>query len=164
MAETELTIRPYRSDDLDLLRKIMVDAFDGISIDQGMEAEFGLINGRDWKWRKGRHLDADVERDPEGIFVAEVEGEVVGFVSTWQDARAGIGHIPNISLVPECRGQGIGRKLLQYVLDRFRENGLRAARIETLVQNERANHLYASLGFREAARQIHFVANLGDAT
>lgn len=156
----DVTIRPFRPDDLDRLRAIMVDAFDGVSIDQGMEARFGIINGHDWRWRKGRHLDADVAREPEGIFVAEIDGESVGFISSWQDHEAGVGHIPNISLTPECRGKGIGRRLIKLVLDRFRESGLRAARIETLVQNEVGNHLYQSMGFREAARQIHFVADL----
>jgi hypothetical protein len=28
-----------------------------------MENAFGIINGHDWKWRKARHLDEDVERE-----------------------------------------------------------------------------------------------------
>jgi len=138
----------------------MVDAFDGVSIDQGMEAGFGEIAGHDWRWRKGRHFDDDVRRDPEGIIVAVIGDQPVGFISTWIDREAGIGHIPNLSLTPECRGQGVGRRLVELGLQRFRDAGITHAKIETLVQNNVGNSLYTSLGFREVARQIHFVAEL----
>ena len=138
----------------------MVDAFDGVSIDQGIERLYGEVNGRDWQWRKGRHLDEDVRRDAEGIIVAELDGVVLGFISTWMDREAGIGHIPNISLVPESRGKGIGRRLINLAMDRFREAGLSHAKIETLEQNGIGNHLYTDCGFREVARQVHFVAPL----
>ena len=157
---TEITFRPYRPDDLPVLKTIMVAAFDGVSIDQGIENEFGPINGQDWKWRKARHLDEDVRRDSEGIIVAEQGGQVLGFVSTWMDREAGIGHIPNLSLVPESRGQGIGRRLIELAQERFRAAGLTHAKIETLAQNGTGNHLYPSTGFREIARQVHFVAEL----
>ncbi|HVJ68480.1 MAG TPA: GNAT family N-acetyltransferase [Caulifigura sp.] len=155
-----VTFRSYRPDDLPTLKAIMVDAFDGVSIDQGIERLYGPVNGHDWKWRKARHLDEDAAREPEGILVAEQDGRIIGFVTSWIDREAGIGHIPNISLVPEARGMGLGRELLTRVLDRFRAVGLTHAKIETLVQNAVGNHLYGSLGFREVARQIHFVAEL----
>lgn len=156
----DVTFRPYRLDDLPTLKSIMVDAFEGVSIDHGIEQLCGPINGHDWKWRKARHLDEDAARDPEGILVAEQDGRILGFVTSWIDREAGIGHIPNISLVPDVRGMGLGRELLTRAMDRFRAAGLTHAKIETLVQNAVGNHLYSSLGFREAAQQIHFVAEL----
>ncbi len=155
-----MLIRPFRSSDLPTLKRITVAAFDGVSIDQGMQKLFGPIHGHDWQWRKARHLDEDAARDPEGIFVAEIDGRIVGCITTWQDREAGIGHIPNIALEADCRGQGLGRTLIEYALQHFRDCGLTHAKIETLEQNAIGNHLYTSLGFREIARQIHFVAEL----
>jgi ribosomal protein S18 acetylase RimI-like enzyme len=155
-----VAFRPYRPDDLPLLKAIMVDAFDGVSIDHGIEQLYGPINGHDWRWRKARHLDEDAGRDPAGIIVAEEEGRILGFVTSWIDREAGIGHIPNISLVPGARGHGLGRQLLEKALDRFREAGLSHAKIETLVQNAVGNHLYSSRGFRGAAPAIHLVGEL----
>lgn len=155
-----VSFRPYQPDDLPRLKQIMVDAFDGVSIDQGIELRFGSINGHDWQWRKARHLDVDASREPDGIIVAEESGQVVGFISSWMDHEAGIGHIPNISLVPECRGHGVGRKLIELAMDRFRTAGMSHAKIETLEQNGRGNHLYTDCGFQEVARQVHFVAPL----
>ena len=159
-----MLIRPFRADDLPILQRITVAAFDGVSIDQGMERLFGMIHDHDWQWRKARHLDDDVARDPNGIFVAEIDGRIVGCITTWQDREGGIGHIPNLAIEADCRGRGLGRQLIEHALQHFRASGLTHAKIETLEQNEVGQHLYTSLGFREVARQIHLVAELPDAT
>lgn len=155
-----MKIRPYQPQDLNSLKEITVEAFQGVSIDEGIEREFGIINGHDWKWRKAGHVEADAKREPEGIFIAEVAGKIVGYISTWHDPEAGIGYIPNMAFVPECRGQGMGRKLLEYALNHFRQLNLSLAKIETLEQNAVGNHLYTSLGFKEIVKQVHFVAPL----
>lgn len=156
----DIVVRDFRPGDLPAMKAITALAFDGVSIDQGIEEQFALVNHHDWQWRKARHLDDDVARDGAGVFVAEREGQVVGYITTWQDREAGIGHIPNIAIAAEFRGHGLGRQLIEHALNHFRRGGLSHAKIETLVQNEVGNHLYRSLGFREVARQIHFVASL----
>ena len=155
-----MKIRSFQPADLPALKAITVEAFTGVSIDHGIEQQFGLVHGHDWQWRKARHLDDDVARDAAGIFVAEEDDKVVGYISTWQDPEAGIGHIPNIAIAPEFRGQGLGRLLIEHALEHFRKGGLTHAKIETLVQNAVGNHLYPDLGFVEVARQVHFVAKL----
>ena len=160
MNSAQIAYRPYRESDQDVLREIMVNAFDGVSIDQGMEQIYGEINGHDWRWRKGRHLDEDIRRDATGIIVAQQADTIIGFISTWMDEEAGVGHIPNLSVRPEFRGQGIGRRLIELAMERFRQSGLSHAKIETLAQNAIGNHLYRDCGFREVARQVHFVAEL----
>ncbi len=156
----EMLIRPYRAEDYTILHSLMVEAFDGVSIDHAIDSELGELLGNDWKWRKGRHLREDIERDIDGILVAELNGRPVGFISTWQDAEAGLGHIPNLAVATECRGLGIGRTLIKAAIERFRRSGMAAAKIETLEQNERANALYTSEGFVEVSRQVHFVQDL----
>lgn len=157
-----MTIREFRPDDLPRLKEITVAAFDGVSIDQGIEHVFGEINGRHWQWRKARHLDDDVRNDPAGIFVLDVDGQVAGCITTRIDREAGIGFIPNLAVAEEYRGRGHGRQLLEHVLAYFRREGLSHARIETLQQNDVGNHLYRSLGFQEVARQVHFCAKLDE--
>ena len=41
MTTPPFTIRPYRDEDLPLLRAMTVEAFQGVSIDQNIEREFG---------------------------------------------------------------------------------------------------------------------------
>ncbi|HAW26718.1 MAG TPA: hypothetical protein DCY03_01160 [Planctomycetaceae bacterium] len=159
-----MKIRSYQPADLETLKTITVEAFQGVSIDEGIEREYGPINGHDWKWRKAGHVEADVRRDPEGIFIAEVDGKIAGYISTWHDLEAGIGYIPNLAFAPEFRGQGMGRKLLEHALQHFRDLNLTLAKIETLEQNDVGNHLYTSLGFKEIVKQVHFVAPLTSTT
>ena len=158
-----MKIRPYQPEDLAILKEITVEAFQGVSIDEGIEQEYGIINGHDWKWRKASHVEADARREPEGIFIAEIAGRIAGYISTWHDADAGIGYIPNMAFVPEYRGQGMGRQLIEHALDHFRRLNLSLAKIETLEQNAIGNHLYTSLGFKKIAKQAHFVAPLSRA-
>jgi ribosomal protein S18 acetylase RimI-like enzyme len=155
-----MEIRPYRPDDLEALRRLTMAAFDGVSIDQNMERRFGLINGRDWAYRKAKHIDSDAAAHPRGIFVA-VDGErILGFVTTRVDPEAGVGHIPNLVVAADVRRQGLGRRLIEHALDYFRTLGLTLARIETLEQNARGQRLFTSLGFEEMARQIHYARRL----
>jgi len=156
-----MIIRTYRPDDLETLRDLTVEGFDGVSIDQNMEKRFGLINGRDWRWRKARHVDDDAAANPDGLFIAEQDGQIVGYVSTRLDREAGIGLIPNMVVAAGHRGQGLGRLLIAYALDYFRSQGLNYAKIETLDQNAIGQHLYPASGFVEVARQIHYVMDLG---
>src|SRR6476661_3652138 len=153
-------IRPYQPSDHPDLKALTVAGFAGVSIDHGIESVFGIINGHDWRWRKARHIDDDVARDAAGVFVAEDVGQIVGYVTTWQDRTAGIGHIPNLAVAASHRNQGLGRALIEHALNHFRQSGLTHAKIETLAQNTIGNHLYPSLGFVEVARQVHFVASL----
>jgi len=155
-----MKIRTCRASDLDELRRITVEGFDGIAIDQNVEKAIGVVGGHDWRWRKAQHVDEDVEINPAGVFVAEVEGRVVGYISTRIDRESGKGRIPNLAVDQTARGQGIGRQLIEYALDYLRREGMAFAMIETMVNNPVGQHLYPSCGFVEAGRQIHFVKKL----
>jgi ribosomal protein S18 acetylase RimI-like enzyme len=156
-----MLIRPYREADRAVMIRITVEAFDGVSIEQNIEQRFGTLAGHDWRWRKARHIDADIAAPDAAIWVAEDEsGAVVGYITTRIDKPAGVGLIPNLAVSAAVRGQGIGRQLIEYALARFREAGLEAARIETLEQNPIGRHLYPACGFVEVARQVHFAMRL----
>jgi ribosomal protein S18 acetylase RimI-like enzyme len=160
MTSDKMLIRPFIAADLPELKRLTIEGFSSVSIDHGIEQAFGLINGHDWRWRKARHIDEDVARDPAGVFVAVDNGQIAGYITTWQDTAAGIGHIPNLAVGESHRNQGLGRALIEHALAHFRAAGLTHAKIETLAQNAIGNHLYPSLGFVEVARQVHFVAKL----
>lgn len=147
-------IRDFSPADLERIVEITVEAFDGVSIDRNIEAQFGTINGRDWRWRKRRQIEADVDRG--AVFVGESDEKIAGYVTTWVDTDAGIGYIPNLAVDADFRNQGLGKKLLQHALYYFRSLRLSHARIETLAQNQIGQSLYPSLGFVEVARQIHY--------
>jgi ribosomal protein S18 acetylase RimI-like enzyme len=156
------TIRQYIAADLAAIKEITLICFEGVAIDQNIEKRFGPVGGQDWRFRKARHIDADVAANADGIFVAEVEGVVAGYVTTRVDPATRIGGIPNLGVLPAYRQQGIGRTLLETAITYLREQGMQYARIETLEQNPIGQRLYPSLGFQEIARQIHFIRPLGE--
>lgn len=156
----DILIRPYRPPDLDALRRLTVDSFAGVTLEQNVEDALGVLNGHDWRWRKARHVDEDVAANPAGVFVAEAGGRVVGYVSTRIDHEAGKGRIPNLAVAKEARNQGLGRRLIEHALDYLRAEGLAYAVIETMAQNPVGNHLYPACGFVEVARQVHFARKL----
>ena len=57
---------------------------------------------------------------------------------------------PDIEFIvdPKHRGRGIGRRLLEATLAVLKERGARRAVLSTADRNERAQHLFASMGFR----------------
>ena len=76
-----MRIRPYQSSDIDELKRITIDGFEGIAIDQNVEKALGILSGNDWRWRKARHVDEDIQANPTGVFVAEELGKVLGYIS-----------------------------------------------------------------------------------
>ncbi len=153
-------IRNYQPQDLAAIKAITIICFDGVSMDQNIEQRFGLIAGQDWQTRKARHIDDDVAANAAGIFVAEADGEVVGYVTTRVNPITQIGGIPNLGVLPTYRNRGLGRLLLETANRYLRDQGMLYARIETLDQNPIGQHLYPSVGFQEFARQIHFIMPL----
>jgi ribosomal protein S18 acetylase RimI-like enzyme len=156
----ECSIRLYRPEDLEAIKTLTLEAFAGVTLEQNVEEKLGRLHGRDWRWRKARHIDDDVAANREGIFVAEADGRIVGYITTRIDRQSGQGRIPNLAVAAEFRGQGLGRQLIERALDYFRSEGLAYAMIETMAQNLAGNHAYPACGFEEVARQVHFARRL----
>lgn len=156
----QFTIRTFKPEDLEAVKRLTVESFTGVTLEQNVEQALGILNGHDWRWRKARHIDDDVAANPRGVFVAESNGRVVGYITALIDREAGRGRIPNLAVAAEFRGHGLGRKLIEHALDYFRREGLAYAMIETMAQNEVGQHLYPACGFVEVARQVHFACKL----
>jgi GNAT superfamily N-acetyltransferase len=66
------------------------------------------------------------------IWVAEVDGEIVGFVGTGVfDPELTMGEISILAVDPDHQGSGIGTALTEFALDRLAEAGMRVAMVET---------------------------------
>lgn len=155
-----MTIRPYQSADLSELKRITLEGFEGIAIDQNVEQHFGVLGGHDWRWRKARQVDEDCAANPAGVFVAEADGKIQGYISTRLDRESGRGRIPNLAVDAAARGCGVGRRLIEHALDYFRRENMAFAVIETMVNNPAGQHLYPACGFVETGRQIHYALKL----
>jgi [ribosomal protein S18]-alanine N-acetyltransferase len=85
------------------------------------------------------------------LFVAEAAGEVVAYAVVWivvDQAELG-----DIAVVEGWRRRGIGRRLLETVLERVRSRGVRELFLEVRVSNHEARNLYERYGFVEVGRR-----------
>ena len=56
----------------------------------------------------------------------------------------------NVAVSGSRRGEGIGRLLMETLMELARENGMGSMTLEVRVSNMVARHLYETLGFAEA--------------
>jgi ribosomal protein S18 acetylase RimI-like enzyme len=93
------------------------------------------------------------------VFVAEIEGRVVGWIALRGDVSLEAGPLAEISglVVDETyRGGGIGAKLTAEGERWARERGYPRIRVRSRVARERAHHFYERLGYRERKTQKVF--------
>jgi predicted dehydrogenase/ribosomal protein S18 acetylase RimI-like enzyme len=109
--------------------------------------EFGL----NWD-AEGLHreiLDAPFFK-PEDMFFVTYRGEPVGVAAAWrrEGAAPDLGTLHYIAVLPEHRGQGLGRVLIGAVLRRLNELGFRRCDLRTNDYRWSALGLYCHYGYR----------------
>ena len=77
--------------------------------------------------------------------VAEADGRIVG--SNCLDERSAICGVGPITIDPGAQNVGVGRKLMQAVMDRANERGAAGVRLVQAAFHNRSLSLYTSLGF-----------------
>lgn len=134
-----MRIRRGKREDLHHLPGILMRAY------QGLE-EYGEENID--KARK--YIEDLYEEDPECFFVAEENGDIVGFIFCnrfWYSKfeHSQVGAIHEIVVLPEHRHEGIGKRLIEMAM---RE--LNSEKVELWVgeRNKKAIKFYEKLGFR----------------
>jgi ribosomal protein S18 acetylase RimI-like enzyme len=98
--------------------------------------------------------------DPAMLFVADRSGELVGEASCVPE-RFGGGWVGTLGVLPESRGQGIGKALLQRAFASFWERGERRVALAVDAENDTgATRLYESVGMRIAFGAIMYEKRL----
>jgi ribosomal protein S18 acetylase RimI-like enzyme len=82
-----------------------------------------------------------------GAWLVEVGGVVRGSLGL-TDAGDGLGHVRWFALEPELRGLGLGRRLLDELLELARASGLRRLELGTFSALTTAGRMYREAGFR----------------
>jgi putative acetyltransferase len=63
----------------------------------------------------------------------------------------------SLGVHPDFQRKGVGRALMQYLIDHARASGLERLELYVRADNERARALYTSLGFQHEATRVRFV-------
>jgi GNAT superfamily N-acetyltransferase len=90
---------------------------------------------------------AEVNRTDQMVLVDEVAGKIQGFACSFLDADADWGTLlDNLHVVPECKGQGLGRKLMAEVANRLLKLNRTRLHLWAFEENHAARRFYERLG------------------
>jgi len=78
-------------------------------------------------------------------FVVEFEGKIVGYGGMWMIMDEA--HVTNIAVIPDFRGKGFGKKLVEILIHTANEEGIQRLTLEVRKSNEEAQNLYKKYGF-----------------
>jgi predicted N-acetyltransferase YhbS len=132
----DLTVRPARSSDAEAVFALLKELAITYTPDR---ASFE------------RHFPKLLQSGGAALHVAALEGEVVGYALAFEAltlyANGPVTELQELVVDTGHRGQGIGRKLVESVLERARAGGS----VEVTVPTRRAGRYYERLGFEERA-------------
>lgn len=106
--------------------------------------------------------ESESERDPASV---GDDGRVVGYVvaDTVPNHGEPLGHVKDIAVAPECRGESIGTHLLRQSLSVLAETGVASVKLEVRESNDTARSLYESFGFQHRHTVPRYYDNGEDA-
>ncbi|MEU6577765.1 mycothiol synthase [Streptomyces sp. NPDC046805] len=105
--------------------------------------EQGSLTQRDLDDRK-----AEAWFDPAGFFLAEREGQLLGFHWTKVHAEEGLGEVYVLGVAPGAQGSGLGRALTLIGLRHLAAQGVPTAMLYVDADNKAAVSVYERLGFQ----------------
>lgn len=96
-------------------------------------------------WSRRAFVSELTENSYAFYLVARRGGRVVGYLGSWFVLDEA--HITNVAVHPDARGQGVGRLLMEQIIERTESRGCRRITLEVRRSNQIAQNLYSSLGF-----------------
>ncbi|MFI5906608.1 GNAT family N-acetyltransferase [Dactylosporangium sp. NPDC051541] len=138
---TDPRVRPVRQDELETFHRVLQTAF-------ADTADFVPISYADWR----ESLAALPSIAWDEWLVAAVDGQIVGVLqSSEQGVERGEGWVPNLAVLREHRGRGIGAALLRAAFAIYAAKGRTAAGLGVDLTNPTgAYHLYMNVGMTVA--------------
>jgi ribosomal protein S18 acetylase RimI-like enzyme len=99
-----------------------------------------------------------LERNSNLSFVCEAEEHIVGTILCGHDGRRG--YIQHTCVLPEYRGQNIGKILVEKVIEELQKQGIDKCHLFVLADNESGGAFWSSLGWEKRSDIIIYSKNL----
>ena len=135
----EVLIRPATPNDAAVCGQICFDAFSTVNAAHGFPCDFPGPEAATGT------LSMIFSNDGFYCVAAEIEGRVVG--SNCLDERGQIAGVGPITIAPDAQNSGVGRLLMQAVMDRASGRGAAGVRLVQAAFHNRSLSLYTRLGF-----------------
>ncbi|MBV9195015.1 MAG: GNAT family N-acetyltransferase [Solirubrobacterales bacterium] len=143
-----IAVRRARPEDSEAMAAIMAEV--------AKEGFLGAEPPVDVAERAERFREALLGPEPDAaMWVLDEAGAVVGHAGV-RSRVSGV-HSFGMAILPEARGRGGGRALLEAIVEHARASGAHKVDLEVWVDNARAIALYVSAGFEvEGVRRDHY--------
>ncbi len=96
--------------------------------------------------------------NPLSLWVVAVdEATVAGYVGS--QSVMGEADMMNLAVSPGFRRNGIGKQLVERLIEHLRNNGVTSLTLEVRASNDAARNLYENLGFAQVGRRPNYYSN-----
>ena len=115
-----------------------------------------------WQERKIGQVRRLYGEHPERLWVLERGDDLIGFVTFELRPAKNLSVIANNGVLPEHRGEGLGKFMYRQVLEHFREQGLRFAHVDTGLDDAHvpARLAYEAVGFDRHVPMVDYWQDL----
>ena len=127
-------IRPFHQDDLEAVVRLSLLAWVPVfcSFKQVLGPEIYSLIWPDWEKSQKEVVETACQApEKRSVWVAEVDGAVVGFVAIELHDNDKTGEIYLLAVHPDYQNRGIGTDLNVYALERIKESGMKMAVVAT---------------------------------
>jgi GNAT superfamily N-acetyltransferase len=132
----DIACRPARPDDLDAAVRIVQRAHNDLRVRHGLAPTVPL--------RPPLFQKFCLAEDPDGLWVAEADGVVVGFGFSWMRQR--FWFLAQLFTEPGAQAKGVGQALLSKTLQHAERNGAENRALITMAYNTASTGLYVRNG------------------
>jgi ribosomal protein S18 acetylase RimI-like enzyme len=127
-------IRPFEGRDVAAVVELSLRAWEPVfaSLEEVLGSAVFRRMHPDWREDQQRAVEEVCASEGTRVWVAEVNGETVGFVATGVfDSERNMGEITMLAVDPDHQTRGIGTALTEVALEGLKEAGMRVAMVET---------------------------------
>ncbi len=145
-------IRDYKPEDLEEIKRIgqaawqpIYDMYENNVYGPELFKALGIDRTKD----KGDQIESHATKYPNWLYVCEEDGKIVGFATFFLYPDKNHGEIGNNAVDPNCGLRGKGQEMYAAILERFRQEGLAYAKVNTGLDDAHApaRRAYERAGF-----------------
>ena len=131
----------------DLVEELVIQNMQPEDVDEVVKIEQQSFSD---PWSK-YNFTAELELPFSWVWVAKIKNELVGYCSCWE--IEGELQIANLAVHPDFRNRGIGKNILQEILNRACQRKVKKVTLEVRESNQFGLKLYQAFGFTEVGRR-----------
>ena len=161
--EQEVNIRFARKEDSDRINELFIQMNNYVN-KQNRRNGIPYDTSKIIEGYKEGYLDTFYNNDSRFIFVAEMNGEVIGYLSCVvfnSENEESYLYLGDFSVDERYRGNAVGIKLMEEANSYASENGIDSLRLCIDSRNEISVRSYNNLGFKELTRDTNYRLIMG---